>query len=97
MNIAEELLPNDEKPAVIQVKNTDKLQVIAISLKKGQVLKKHITPIPATLIVLKGLVAFDMEGTITELPVYTSFEIPVNSLHEVTGLEESLFLVIKEK
>jgi hypothetical protein len=38
-----------------------------------------------------------MEGTITELPVYTSFEIPVNSFHEVTGLEESLFLVIKEK
>lgn len=97
MNIEESIQLNDEKPAVLQIKNTAKSNVIAIGLKKGQVLKKHITPIPALLVVLKGRIAFDMDNQVTELPVHSTFEIPVNTLHEVTGLEESLFMVIKEK
>jgi quercetin dioxygenase-like cupin family protein len=97
MIITEALQLTDEKPAVLQIKNTQRSQVIAIGLKKDQVLKKHISSIPALLVVLKGSVIFDMNGEKTSLPTYSTFEIPVNVSHEVTGVEESIFLVIKEK
>jgi quercetin dioxygenase-like cupin family protein len=97
MIITEALHLTDEKPAVLQIKNTERSQVIAIGLMKGQVLKKHISSIPALLVVLKGSVIFDMNGEQTTLAIYSTFEIPVNVSHEVTGVEESIFLVIKEK
>lgn len=87
----------DDKPAVVPVRNSDKMNAIAIGLKKGQVLKKHITPFPALLVVLQGAVSFDMEGTQTQLPASATFDIPANVPHEVTGLEESIFIVVKEK
>lgn len=97
MNIPDNLKFNDERPAVVQIHNNDKTNVIAIGLKKDQVLKKHVTPFPALLVVLKGAITFEMEGTATELPVYSTFGIPANVPHEVTGVEESIFLVMKEK
>jgi quercetin dioxygenase-like cupin family protein len=97
MIITDALQMTDEKPAVLQVKNTDKSNVIAIGLKKDQVLKKHISPIPALLVVLKGAISFEMEGSRTELKEFATFEIPVNVPHEVTGITESIFMVIKEK
>lgn len=97
MNIKEALKMSDEKPTVLLVKNTDKSNVIAIGLKKNQVLKKHITPIPALLVVLEGLISFEMEGKTTEIPVLGTIDIPVNTPHEVTGIQESIFLVMKEK
>lgn len=97
MIITEALQFNEEKPAVVPVRNTDKSNVIAIGLRKGQVLKKHVTPFPALLVVLKGHISFDIEGTKTEVPLSGTFDIPANVPHEVTGLEESIFLVMKEK
>jgi quercetin dioxygenase-like cupin family protein len=97
MVITEALQLSDVKPAVLQIKNTEKSNVIAIGLKKDQVLKKHISPIPALLVVLKGSIIFEMEGSRTELKEFSTFEIPVNVLHEVTGITDSIFLVIKEK
>jgi len=97
MVITEALQLSDEKPVVLQIKNTEKSNVIAIGLKKDQVLKKHLSPIPALLVVLTGSVIFDIEGKRIELPQFSTYEIPVNVLHEVTGLNESIILVIKEK
>jgi quercetin dioxygenase-like cupin family protein len=97
MDIKSELKLTDEKPAVLQVKNTDKSQILASGLKQGQVLKKHVSPIPALLIVIEGLVAFELQGEIIQIPAFNTFEIPVNIPHEVTGIEESIFLVVKEK
>ena len=97
MVITEALQLSDEKPAVLQIKNTEKSNVIAIGLKKDQVLKKHLSPIPALLVVLKGTIIFEMEGSRKELNEFSTFEIPVNVLHEVTGITDSIFMVIKEK
>src|SRR4051794_2600466 len=97
MIITEALQLNKEKPAILQLKNNEKNQIIAIGLKKGQVLKKHITAQPALLIVLKGLILFETRGSEERLPVLSTYDIPVNVPHEVKGLEESIFLIIKEK
>jgi quercetin dioxygenase-like cupin family protein len=97
MNLRETLKFTDEKPAVLQIRNTDKTQILTIGLKKGQVLKKHVSSIPALLIVLEGIISFEMEEDIMNIEALSTFEIPVNIAHSVTGIEESIFLVIKEK
>jgi quercetin dioxygenase-like cupin family protein len=97
MNIFEDLAFSDEKPSVLTLRNTDRINVIAIGLKAGQVLKKHVTPFPALLLVLKGRISFDMDGVQTELPLSGTFDIPANVSHEVRALEESIFVVTKEK
>jgi quercetin dioxygenase-like cupin family protein len=61
------------------------------------VLKKHVTALPALLVVLKGQIAFEMEGKTATLSALNTFEIPAHVPHEVTGLEESTFILIKEK
>lgn len=97
MHILDELQFSDEKPAVLQVKNTDALQVIAIGLKKNQVLKRHVTTIPAMLLVLKGKIAFEIEGDVITIDTFNTYDIPPNVPHEVTATEESVFMLVKEK
>lgn len=97
MKINEQLNYSDEKPAVVAIRNNDKINIITIGLKQGQLLKKHVTKIPATLIVLKGRINFEIAGTTHLLVPMETFDIPVDVEHEVIGLEESAFVVIKEK
>ena len=97
MNILQTLQLTDEKPAVLTVRNTESTNILCIGLKKGQVLKRHLSPIPAYLIVIKGTIDFELDGIATRFSELDTFEIPVNILHEVTAKEESIFLVIKEK
>lgn len=97
MNISENLILQDNAPAALQIKNSLKQQVTAIGLKQGQILKKHITSTPALLILLMGRIAFDMNEHINELQAMDTFEIPADVPHELKGMEESVFLLIKEK
>lgn len=97
MNISENLILQDNAPVALQIKNSLKQQVTAIGLKQGQILKKHITSTPALLILLKGRIAFNMNEHITELREMDIFDIPADVPHELKGIEESVFLLIKEK
>ena len=97
MNISENLILQDNAPVALQIKNSLKQQVTAIGLKQGQILKKHITSTPALLILLKGRLAFNMNDHITELHEMDTFDIPADVPHELKGIEESVFLLIKEK
>jgi phage shock protein E len=97
MDILQNLHFNEDKPATLILGHSDKQQTIAIGLKKGQVLKKHMSATPAMIIVLKGVIKFEMEGEVTEIAELNSFQIPPAILHEVTGAEESIFLLIKDK
>lgn len=97
MNILTDLKMTDEKPAILQLRSNDKSLVITIGLQKNQVLKRHFSATPALLVVLKGLISFDMEDRLTQLSAFDTFDIPANIAHEVTGLEESIFLLIKDK
>jgi quercetin dioxygenase-like cupin family protein len=97
MDLQTNLPWNDEKPALLSLQGAENCQVLAIGLKAGQVLKKHRTPVPALLVVMKGSIQFSMEGEDLTLPACTSFEIPFDVMHEVTGIEESIFLIIREK
>jgi quercetin dioxygenase-like cupin family protein len=97
MNILQNLHLNEDKPATLVLGHSDKQQTIALGLNKGQVLKKHMSATPAMIIVMKGAIKFEMEGEVTEINEFNSFQIPPAVPHEVTGLEESIFLLIKDK
>ena len=97
MNILEHIEYSNDKANVCIVKKSDKIKQFAVALGQDAVLKKHTTPIPATLIVLKGKIRFlinDQELIFQEMD---TFEIPVDVVHEVHGSSnENLFLVTQE-
>jgi quercetin dioxygenase-like cupin family protein len=97
INIIENLPISKEKPSTLVISNSDKHLTIAIRLMSGQALKKHMSPTPAMIVVLKGAIKFEMEGITSMLKELNTFEIPATVPHEVTGLEESIFLLIKDK
>ncbi|MBT8235267.1 MAG: hypothetical protein KJO04_03665 [Bacteroidia bacterium] len=98
MNIEESLIFNTEKPAVLSIKKSEDLNLMAIGLLRDQVLKKHKTNVPATLLVLKGGIDFLISDTEIPLVVHDVFQIPVNKEHEVRGTEsENIFILLKEK
>jgi len=99
MNIKEELQLNDENAVVLPVRRSDKRNILAIGLKKGQVFKKHKTSLVTTLIVLQGKIEFVIEenGETHELQALDVFEVPCDIYHKVKALEESIFVLNQEK
>lgn len=97
MNIYESIEFAHDKANVAHIKKSDKIKYFAVALGGGAVLKKHKTPVPATLFVVKGEINFvfsDREYVLREGDV---FEIPVDEVHEVVGiLAQNLFTVTQE-
>lgn len=97
MNILENIKFSTDKANVVHIKKSDKMKYFAVALGNGAVLKKHSTPVPATLVVLKGEINFVFDDREIILREFDTFEIPVDEVHEVVGvLEQNLFLVTQE-
>lgn len=97
MNILENLEFSTDKANVHPIKKSDKIKYFAVALGQGAVLKKHTTPVPATLVVLKGEINFVFADREFVLREFDTFEIPVGEVHEVVGvLDQNLFLVTQE-
>ena len=62
MNIFEKTDFTGDKPSVVSIKKTDKVNLFTVGLSEKQVLAKHITTIPATLVLLRGKVDFNISG-----------------------------------
>lgn len=88
-------LENAENPVVQVVQKTNCSKVIAIAFKKGMILKEHKTDVPAKLLLIKGSVIYKEPILKAELFLYDEIEIPVDILHSVEAVEDSLCLVFK--
>ncbi|SDG09250.1 hypothetical protein ACRQ5D_17625 [Mucilaginibacter sp. P25] len=88
-------MPLATGPIVKILKQGSHYKVIAIGLKKGTVLKEHKTAVPATLIVTEGSVLYKEHERSVELKRDTDFEIPINVLHSLLALEDSICLLIQ--
>lgn len=88
-------MPLATGPIVKILKQGNGYKVIAIGLKKGAVLKEHKTAIPATLIVTEGNVTYNEHERSVELKRDADFEIPINVLHSLLALEDSICLLIQ--
>ena len=70
-------------------------KVLVLAFKDGMVLKEHKANVPTKLVVLEGSVKYKSETTEIELGKYDEFEIPVNELHAVNALENSLCMLVQ--
>ncbi|MDB5149860.1 MAG: hypothetical protein JWQ57_3880 [Mucilaginibacter sp.] len=90
-----EQMPLAVGPVVKIVKQSSSYKMMAIGLKKGAVLKEHKTAVPATLIVTEGNVLYNEHERSVDLKRDADFEIPVNVLHSLLALEDSICLLIQ--
>ena len=98
MNIAEKLEFTADKPSIASILKSDKINIIAIGLLKGQELKKHLTGLPTTLTVIKGGLDFNLESEKVQLRTFDTYQIPINVEHFVIGNEEeNIFTLTQER
>ncbi|MBS1572199.1 MAG: hypothetical protein JST62_07395 [Bacteroidetes bacterium] len=97
MNILENIHYLSDKPTVAIIRKNEKIKYFAVALGKDVVMHKHKTAVPATLVVLKGALDFRFVDRNYHLKTFDTFEIPVEEIHEVIGLEnENLFSILQE-
>lgn len=97
MNIKQNLNFNSEKPAVFSVIKNDKLNLFAIGLQKGQTLSNHKAVYPSFLTVLEGNIILSISENKIELYQFDTYDIPTNTVHEVTAKEQSFFTLTQPK
>jgi len=97
MNIFDTLQFNPSKPSIFIVRKSETIKMFCVGLLKDQILAKHQAKVPSMLIVLKGKIKFSISGEDIVMPQSQTFQIPLNTDHEVTGLsEQNIFLITQE-
>lgn len=88
-------LKSAEGPVAKILRKGENFNVLAIGFRKNMLLKKHKSNVPARIVVIKGEVVYNDKNGATKLGLYEEFEIPVEEMHWVESLQDSLMLVIK--
>ncbi|HNT51476.1 MAG TPA: hypothetical protein PLM56_01385 [Cyclobacteriaceae bacterium] len=97
MNILDKLEFNPAKPTVLIIKKNETIKMFCVALCKEQVLQKHQAKVPSLLIVLKGYIQFRIGDEAITLREFDTYQIPVQTDHEVVGLgDENVFLITQE-
>lgn len=97
-NIIDEMEFSPDKPAVISILKTDRINYLAVGLMEAQFLPKHQTLNLTVLTVIKGEIEIFIEEEEIILSKGDVYKIPIKVDHEVKGLdEENVFTLIQEK
>ena len=88
-------LENAVNPVVKIVQRGDQFKVIVLGFKKGMILKEHKTPIPAKLVIISGSVVYKQGQESITLNKYDEHDIPVDIIHSVEALDDSLCFLIQ--
>ncbi|MDQ3002369.1 MAG: hypothetical protein M3Y08_14045 [Fibrobacterota bacterium] len=86
-------IPNSANPIVKVIHKNEHFKVLALGFKKGVALKEHKSPLPAKLTVLEGSVRYKESETTLVLEKFHARDIPVNAIHSVEALEDSICLL----
>ncbi|SHE36477.1 cupin domain-containing protein [Dysgonomonas macrotermitis] len=95
IKIIKKELESAKRPVPRVLKSGDKFKLILIGFKDKMVLDDHKTDIPARLVVLEGKVIYKEGDKTVMLTQYDEVGIPVNVIHSVTALADSLCMVVK--
>ena len=76
------------------IKNNS-LEVLSITLEKGEVLPEHSSPRDAFLVVLEGSIDFFIDGNGYCLTRLEDFSFPKDRIHRVEARENARFLIIR--
>jgi len=66
-SLVNNLVYNEDKPAISVLFETDSTKEIRIAMRKGQLMKKHQTPFPIVVEMFEGDLDFGVEGEIHHL------------------------------
>lgn len=84
---------NATHPVAKALHKGEHFKVLAMGFKKGMILKEHQAHLPTKLFVLNGKVIYKQEEVYTTLSALDEIEIPVNIIHSVEAIENSLCLL----
>lgn len=70
-------------------------KVIVLAFKKGMILKEHKTSVPTKLTVMNGKVNYIGASWNKIIDKYDELDIPLEEIHAVEALEDSLCLLIQ--
>lgn len=90
-------LHSTEKPvSAIQIFKNEASPAVSIRILKGEILKEHITKVPALLICFEGNALFENEAGLSE-PLLPGDYIHIEPFvkHWVKGIEETQLLLLK--
>ncbi|MFZ1497954.1 MAG: hypothetical protein WAS72_12910 [Saprospiraceae bacterium] len=90
--INQNLQISDKPVTKVLIKN-DKTRLLAIGLKKGVEMANHKAPSFARIYVIKGRIKYISDTNNVELSYLDEHEIPLEEVHRVVGLENSIFLL----
>lgn len=90
-----EELNSSERPVAKAIHRSSNGKCIGIGMKAGMEIKEHKAHIPTTLLVLYGSIRY-LEGNDQKvISTHDQHAIPVDVLHAVEALEDSLILLIQ--
>jgi quercetin dioxygenase-like cupin family protein len=80
-------------PVAKALQKGEHFKVLAIGFKKGMVLKEHQAHLPTKLFVLFGQIIYKENGISSTVSEYEQTDIPINTMHSVEAIEDSLCLL----
>lgn len=89
-------LESKSGPVAKQLYKNQMTKILAIAFKKNMILKEHKAPGITKLFVLKGQVEYNSSEQSVLLDIYDEMNIPLEELHTVRALEDSLILLMIE-
>ena len=87
--------PAPDKIKFLQVYKEDRFHVMQLQIKKGELLKTHHSTTDAFLLVVEGVIIFNIDGENLHLQKGDMLDFKKNEKHFVQALEDSIVLIIK--
>jgi quercetin dioxygenase-like cupin family protein len=88
-----EELKTKHHPVAKALHKGEHFKVLVIAFTKGMILKEHKTSVYSKLTILKGSVHYHSTTNIVVLNEYDEMEIPLEEIHAIVALEDSLCLL----
>ena len=88
-------LETKDHPVAKALYKKDGFKVLMLAFKKEMILKEHKANIPTKLVVLDGKLLYKSDSEEIIFNKYDEFDIPVNDLHAVSALEDSLCMLLQ--
>lgn len=87
--------PLPEKIKAQQVYKEDRFHVMQLQIRKDEVLKPHHATTDALLLVVEGVIVFNLHNENFHLQKGDMLSFKKNETHSVQALEDSIVLIIK--
>lgn len=89
-SLIKEVVYNESRPAISVLLESDFTKEIRIVFRQNQVMKKHQTPYPIVVQVVKGSIDFGVKGTVYPLVEGDLIALPGAVPHDLKALSDSI-------